>query len=166
MFLSLARPIQSTSPHPTSPRSILILSTLLRLGLPSGLLGGSLSPQHGASSGYGWRNGLQLWRLAANILNSSRGQTIRGGPPAWGLGVGLTTLHHKNELVTKNLTEPRIWTDSLDKRLRVSNKLKLLFSLSLSLSPSKTSCLSSCLMIIGALPSTGDRVSIEEAIER
>jgi hypothetical protein len=27
--------------------------------------------------------------------------------------VGLTTLHHKNKLVTKNLTEPRTWTDSL-----------------------------------------------------
>jgi hypothetical protein len=34
LFLSLARPIQSTSPHPTSPRSILILSTHRRLGLP------------------------------------------------------------------------------------------------------------------------------------
>jgi hypothetical protein len=33
-----------------------------------------------------------------------------------GLGVGLTTLHHKNKLVTKNLTEPRTWADSLDKR--------------------------------------------------
>jgi hypothetical protein len=33
------------------------------------MLGGSLSPQHGASSGCGWRNGLQLWRVAANILN-------------------------------------------------------------------------------------------------
>jgi hypothetical protein len=33
---TLARPIQSTSPHPTSPRSILLLSTHLRLGLPSG----------------------------------------------------------------------------------------------------------------------------------
>jgi hypothetical protein len=30
--------------------------------------------------------------------------------------VGLTTLHHKNKLVTKNQTEPRTWTDSLDKR--------------------------------------------------
>jgi hypothetical protein len=30
---------------------------------------GSLSPHHGASSSCGWRNGLQLWRLAANILN-------------------------------------------------------------------------------------------------
>jgi hypothetical protein len=37
LFLSLARPIQSTPPHPTSPRSILILPTHLRLGLPSGL---------------------------------------------------------------------------------------------------------------------------------
>jgi hypothetical protein len=33
------------------------------------MLGGSLSPQYGASSGCGWRNGLQLWRLAANIAN-------------------------------------------------------------------------------------------------
>jgi hypothetical protein len=30
--------------------------------------------------------------------------------------VGLTTLHHKNELVTKNLTKPRTSTDSLNKR--------------------------------------------------
>jgi hypothetical protein len=30
---------------------------------------GSLSPQHGASSGCGWRNGLRLWRVAVNILN-------------------------------------------------------------------------------------------------
>ena len=33
----LCQPIQSTHPHPTSRRSILILSTHLRLGLPSGL---------------------------------------------------------------------------------------------------------------------------------
>jgi hypothetical protein len=34
---------------------------------------------------------------------------------AWGLGMRLTTLHHKNKFVTKNETEPRTWTDSLDK---------------------------------------------------
>ena len=34
----LASPIHSIYPHPTSRRSILILSTHLRLGLPSGLL--------------------------------------------------------------------------------------------------------------------------------
>ena len=36
--LSWASPIQSIYPHPTSWRSILILSTHLSLGLPSGLL--------------------------------------------------------------------------------------------------------------------------------
>ena len=36
--LSWASPIQSTCPQPTSWRSILILSTHLRLGLPSGIL--------------------------------------------------------------------------------------------------------------------------------
>ena len=38
MSLSWANPIQSIYPHPTSWRSILILSTHLRLGLPIGLL--------------------------------------------------------------------------------------------------------------------------------
>ena len=36
LSLSWASPIQSIYPHPTSCRSILILSTHLRLGLPSG----------------------------------------------------------------------------------------------------------------------------------
>jgi hypothetical protein len=30
--------------------------------------------------------------------------------------VGLTTPHHKNKLVVKNLKKPRTWTDSLEKR--------------------------------------------------
>ena len=38
LSLSCASPFQSKYPHPTSWRSILILSTHLRLGLPSGLL--------------------------------------------------------------------------------------------------------------------------------
>ena len=38
LSLSWASPIQSIYPHPTSWRSILILSTHLRLGLPIGLL--------------------------------------------------------------------------------------------------------------------------------
>jgi hypothetical protein len=47
------------------------------------MLGGSLSPQHGMSSGCRWRDGLQLWKVAANIMNKQQ-QTTRGGPPAWG----------------------------------------------------------------------------------
>ena len=38
LYLSWSSPIQSIYPHPTSWRSILILSTHLCLGLPSGLL--------------------------------------------------------------------------------------------------------------------------------
>jgi len=38
LSLSWASSIQSTHPHPTSLRSILILSSHLRLGLPNGLL--------------------------------------------------------------------------------------------------------------------------------
>ena len=38
LSLSWVNPVQSIYPHPTSWRSILILSTHLRLGLPSGLL--------------------------------------------------------------------------------------------------------------------------------
>jgi hypothetical protein len=37
LSLSWTRPIQSTPPHPISPRSTLTLSTHLHLGLPSGL---------------------------------------------------------------------------------------------------------------------------------
>jgi hypothetical protein len=39
---------------------------------------------------------------------------MRSGPPALGLGVGLTNLALKNKLVTKIHKKPRAWTDSLD----------------------------------------------------
>jgi hypothetical protein len=56
----------------------------LYLSSPSTLLPcyvGSLSPQHGASSGCRWRNGLQIWRLAANILNKQ--SCLQLGGWAW-----------------------------------------------------------------------------------
>ena len=74
LSLSWARPIQSTYPHPTSWRFILILSTHLRLGLPSGLLPSGLPnktlytplsspiratcPTH--LGAYGWQNSKRL----------------------------------------------------------------------------------------------------------
>ena len=45
LSLSWASPIQSIYPHPTSWRSVLILSTHLRLGLPSGLLPSGSPPR-------------------------------------------------------------------------------------------------------------------------
>jgi hypothetical protein len=80
---------------PAVPFSKYNFSHLPRVVKASTMLDGSLSPQHGASSGCGWRNGLQLWRVAANILNKQLRKTTRRGPLAWGLVVGLTTLHRK-----------------------------------------------------------------------
>ena len=45
LSLSWASPIQATYPHPTSWRSIVILSTHLRLGLPSGLFPSGFPPR-------------------------------------------------------------------------------------------------------------------------
>jgi hypothetical protein len=59
------------------------------------VLSGSLSPRHGASSGCGWKNGLQLRRIAANTLNKRFRTADKGGPPAWELGEVLTTPHRK-----------------------------------------------------------------------
>ncbi|KAJ4439013.1 hypothetical protein ANN_14969 [Periplaneta americana] len=38
---------------------------------------------------------------------------MRGGPPAWGLGEGLTTHHRKKQLVTNPSNKPRNGTDSV-----------------------------------------------------
>jgi hypothetical protein len=38
---------------------------------------------------------LLVWMVAADILNKQSQKADKGGPPAWGLGVGLTTPHHK-----------------------------------------------------------------------
>jgi hypothetical protein len=40
--------------------------------------------------------GLQIWRVAANILNKQSLTVDKGWPPAWYLGAGLTTLPLKN----------------------------------------------------------------------
>jgi hypothetical protein len=50
---------------------------------------GSLSPQHGGSSGCGWRNGLQLWGLAANILNKQLRTNDKGWSSSLGVGRGV-----------------------------------------------------------------------------
>jgi hypothetical protein len=41
-----------------------------------------------------------IWRVAANILNR---QLTRDGPPAWGLGKGLTTPHCENKSLLQNI---------------------------------------------------------------
>jgi hypothetical protein len=58
-------------------------------------------------------DGLQIWRVAANILNKQQRTADRGWPSSLGLGGGLTTTHRKNLYVAKYLQPPRKWTDSL-----------------------------------------------------
>jgi hypothetical protein len=52
----------------------------------------------------GW-DGLQQWREAGNIMNRQPWKTTMGGPSAWGLGVGLTTLNRKKQTYDENLTK-------------------------------------------------------------
>jgi hypothetical protein len=67
------------------------------------------------SSGCGWRDGLQLQRVAANTLNKQPRQ-----PQLW-VGCRLTAPHGKNKHVTNHSHEPWTWTDSLDKRSKQPN---------------------------------------------
>ena len=64
LSLSWASPIQSTYSHSTSWRSTLILSTHLRLGLPSGLFP------------YGFRNKTKYAPLSSHIRATSPGKLI------------------------------------------------------------------------------------------
>jgi hypothetical protein len=58
---------------------------------------------------------IALSKLVQYRINS-RGQPTRGGPPAWGLGGGLTTPHRKKKKhVMKCYKEPRNWMDALER---------------------------------------------------
>jgi hypothetical protein len=50
-------------------------------------------------------NGLQIWRIAANILNKQSQMADGGGPSALELGRGLTNLHHKNSNLLRNISQ-------------------------------------------------------------
>jgi hypothetical protein len=45
-------------------------------------------------------DGLQIWRLAANILNKQSRTADKGNALAWGSGEGLTTPHRKKKKKT------------------------------------------------------------------
>jgi hypothetical protein len=48
-------------------------------------------------------NGLQIWRVAANILNKQSWTADKGDLPAWGLGVGIT--HSKKSISLRNVLQ-------------------------------------------------------------
>jgi hypothetical protein len=65
---------------------------------------------------------LQLWKVAAITLNKQQRPSDKEWSSSLGLGVRLTTPHHKTQPVTKHKHEPRTWTDSLDTRHMRRNK--------------------------------------------
>jgi len=68
--------------------------------------------------------GLQIRRVAANILNKQSRTLIRDGLPTWGFDQELTTPHHKRQIVKKCYTGSRNWADSLE-RLRRPKKYEI-----------------------------------------
>jgi hypothetical protein len=49
-------------------------------------------------------DGLQLWKVDGNMLNKQLRGPTRGGPPAWGLGDGVTTRLRRTGLL-RNVTQ-------------------------------------------------------------
>jgi hypothetical protein len=48
-------------------------------------------------------DGIQIWRVAANILNKQSRTAEGGGPPAGGWGGGLTTHYRKTPNLLRNI---------------------------------------------------------------
>ena len=105
LSLSWASPIQSTYPHPTSWRSILILSTHLSLGLPSGLLPSGFpskilyttlfSPIRSTCPAHRYRihNYLLIYSMVQNLLEKLIGlQLVKNFPAFYGTRRFITAL--------------------------------------------------------------------------
>jgi hypothetical protein len=56
-----------------------------------------------------------MWRVAVNIFNKQPQKKDKGWSPCLGVGHRGNSLTVKCSLLTKQFTDPRTWTDSLDK---------------------------------------------------
>jgi hypothetical protein len=73
------------------------------------------------SVGCGWRNCLQLWKVAAHILNKKPQTNDKGWSSSLGVGRGANPFTVKNKFVTKIMRELWTWTDSLDSQPKRRN---------------------------------------------
>jgi undecaprenyl pyrophosphate synthase len=65
------------------------------------------------SSGYGWRNGLQIWRAAANVLNKKSRTADKGTSSSLGVGRGGNNFSsEKLKHVTKETQKTRNRSDT------------------------------------------------------
>ena len=64
--------------------------------VPVTVISGSLSPRHGAYSGCGWRNVLQIRRVAVHILNKQLQTDDKGWSSSLGVGRDATISSPKN----------------------------------------------------------------------
>jgi hypothetical protein len=83
-----------------------------------------LSPRHGASLGCGWREGLQICRVAANLLNKQSGIAEKKWSSSLGLCVVLTTPHRKNELCYEVFQSSSALNDSLARRKKLKKDFR------------------------------------------
>ena len=67
------------------------------------MISGCLSPRHGAPSGCGWRNGLQIWRVAETRLNKQSRRANNGWSSSLGLGEVLKTHHLKKIIMLRHI---------------------------------------------------------------
>jgi hypothetical protein len=79
-------------------RSFLLADIFCNLILKRSILSGSTADRG---------DGLQIWRIAANILNKQSRTADSGWSSILGVGRGLTTPHRRTIFVTKYYTQPR-----------------------------------------------------------
>jgi hypothetical protein len=81
-------------------------SLILRSLGPVAMLGGSPC-HHGMTRSRvaDGRDGVQLWKLATNILNKQPRSNDKGWSSSLGLGVGLTTPHRKEQIRYEKLNK-------------------------------------------------------------
>jgi hypothetical protein len=79
-----------------------------------GIICESLLPQHGASLGVGWRNGLWIWRVAPNILNRQSRTADKGQSSSLAVGGGVNNSTYD---VRYNFTRPQTLTGSRRSRI-------------------------------------------------
>jgi hypothetical protein len=69
---------------------------------------------HGTSQVMDGWDGIQIWRVAVSILNKQSWTDDKGAPPAWRVGEGLTTPHHKNPACYEMLQRAAELADSCE----------------------------------------------------